>query len=82
VFGFLAGLLAKWLTTGSEPKGCLLTIVVGIVGAAIGGWIGSQLGLGTISGFDLRSLALAVIGSIVLLLLLQAVQGRRPTNLP
>src|SRR5690349_17208559 len=63
VFGFLAGLIAKWLTSGSDPKGCIVTIVIGIVGAAIGGWVGTQLGLGSVSGFDLRSLALAVAGS-------------------
>ena len=76
IFGLLAGVIAKWLISGSEPRGCLVTIVVGIVGAAIGGWIGTQLGLGTVNGFDLRSLALAVIGSVVLLLILQAVSGR------
>lgn len=82
IFGLLAGMVAKWLTSGSDPKGCLVTIVIGIVGAAIGGWIGSQLGLGTVSGFDLRSFSLAVIGSIVLLLILQAVSGRSKSNSP
>lgn len=76
VFGLLAGLIAKWLTSGSDPKGCLVTVVIGIVGAAIGGWIGTQLGLGTITGFDLRSLALAVVGAILLLLVLRALSGR------
>ena len=81
LFGLIAGVIAKWLTSGSEPKGCLVTIVIGIVGAAIGGWVGTQLGLGDIRGFDLRSLALAVVGSVVLLLILQAVNGRgaKPT---
>jgi uncharacterized membrane protein YeaQ/YmgE (transglycosylase-associated protein family) len=76
VLGLLAGLIAKWLTSGSDPKGCLVTIVIGIVGAAIGGWVGTQLGLGSVSGFDLRSLALAVMGSVLLLLILRAVSGR------
>jgi uncharacterized membrane protein YeaQ/YmgE (transglycosylase-associated protein family) len=76
VFGLLAGLIAKWLTSGSDPKGCFVTIIIGIVGAAIGGWIGTQLGLGTITGFDLRSLALAVVGAVLLLLVLRAVSGR------
>jgi uncharacterized membrane protein YeaQ/YmgE (transglycosylase-associated protein family) len=80
IFGFLAGLIAKWLTSGSEPKGCLVTIVVGIVGAAIGGWVGAQLGLGTVNRFDLRSFALAVVGSILLLLILQAINGRPKSN--
>jgi len=82
VFGLLAGLIAKWLTSGSEPKGCIVTIVIGIVGAAIGGWIGTQLGFGTVTGFDIRSLALAVMGSIVLLLILRAVGGRGISKAP
>ena len=82
VLGFLAGLIAKWLTSGSDPKGCIVTIVIGIAGAAIGGWVGTQLGLGSVSGFDLRSLGLAVMGSIVLLLILRAVSGRGTMTLP
>ena len=82
VLGFLAGLIAKWLTSGSDPKGCIVTIVIGIVGAAIGGLVGTQLGLGNVSGFDLRSLALAVVGSILLLLVLRALTARGLANLP
>lgn len=76
IFGLLAGVIAKWLTSGSEPKGCLVTIIIGIVGAGIGGWIGTQLGLGNVNKFDLRSLGLAVVGAVVLLLVLQAISGR------
>jgi len=82
VFGFLAGLIAKWLTSGSDPKGCIVTIVIGIVGAAIGGWVGTQLGLGNVAGFDLRSFALAVLGSVLLLLALRALSARGLTKLP
>jgi len=82
VFGFLAGLIAKWLTSGSDPKGCIMTIVIGIVGAAVGGWVGTQLGMGSVSGFDLRSLALAVMGSVLLLLVLRAASGRGMAKLP
>ena len=82
ILGLIAGLCAKWLTSGYEPKGCIVTIVIGIVGAAIGGWVGTQLGLGTVSGFDLRSLALAIAGSIVLLLILGALNKRGVVKLP
>lgn len=82
VLGLIAGLIAKWFTSGSDPKGCIVTIVIGIVGAAIGGWVGTQLGLGTVSGFDLRSLALAVAGSVVLLLILRALNRRGMAKLP
>jgi len=77
LFGLVAGVIAKWLMPGgNDPRGCIVTIVVGIAGAAIGGWIGTMLDLGTVEGFDLRSLALAVVGAIVLLLGLRAIQGR------
>jgi len=79
--GLIAGLIAKWITSGSEPKGCSVTIVIGIVGAALGGWVGTQLGLGTVTGFDLRSLALAIAGSVVLLLILGALHQRGMTKL-
>jgi len=77
IFGLIAGLVAKMLTPGSDARGCFVTIAIGIAGAAIGGFIGTQLGLGTIDGFDLRSLGLAVLGSILLLLVLRALN--RPT---
>ena len=68
VFGFIAGLIARWLTPGKGPQGCLITSVLGITGAAIGGWIGTQLGLGTVHGFDIRSFFLAVLGAMLVLL--------------
>lgn len=77
LFGLLAGAIARFLLPGPEPGGCLPTIAFGIVGAAVGGWLGTQLGLGTVQGFDIRSLGLAVIGSIVVLLIYQALSRRR-----
>jgi uncharacterized membrane protein YeaQ/YmgE (transglycosylase-associated protein family) len=67
LFGLLAGALAKWIMPGEDPGGCVLTTVIGIVGALIGGFIGTALGFGGISGFDIRSLLIAVLGSILLL---------------
>ena len=65
VFGLIAGALAKFLMPGKAPGGIILTIVLGIVGAIVGGFIGSQLGFGDISGFDVRSMLLAVGGGIL-----------------
>lgn len=77
LFGLVAGVIAKLLTPGADARGCIVTIVIGIAGAAIGGFIGTRLGLGGIDRFDLRSLGLAVLGSILLLLVLRALS--RPT---
>ena len=76
VMGLLAGWIARFILPGRQPGGLLLTMILGIVGAAIGGWIGTQLGWGSISGFDLRSLALSVAGAVVFLLILGAIRGR------
>jgi uncharacterized membrane protein YeaQ/YmgE (transglycosylase-associated protein family) len=67
VFGLIAGVLAKFIMPGTDPGGIIVTILIGIVGAIIGGFIGQALGFGGISGFDLRSMGLAIVGSLVLL---------------
>lgn len=70
LLGLLAGSLAKFLVPGRDPSGCIVTIVLGIVGAFIGGLIGDALGWGQISTgeLDLRSLGIATFGAIVVLL--------------
>ena len=74
-FGFLAGLLARALMPGRDPGGLVATTAIGIVGAVVGGWIGTKLGFGTVTGFDLRSLGVAIVGSLVLLVGIRAVRG-------
>lgn len=67
VFGLIAGAVAKFLMPGPQPGGIVLTIILGIVGAVVGGFIGTLLGFGDISGFDFRSMLLAVGGGVVVL---------------
>ena len=67
VFGLIAGAIAKFLMPGRAPGGIILTIILGIVGAIIGGFVGTQLGFGDISGFNLRSMLLAVGGGVLVL---------------
>ena len=75
VFGGLAGLVAGFLTGGGG--GIIYHIIVGIVGALLGGFIMNQFGEAGITGWDWRSFAVAVGGSVVLLLILGLVRGRR-----
>lgn len=56
VLGLIAGLLAKLLMPGRDPGGIIITILLGIGGALVGGFLGTQLGFGGLSGFDLRSM--------------------------
>jgi uncharacterized membrane protein YeaQ/YmgE (transglycosylase-associated protein family) len=67
VFGLIAGIVAKLIMPGKDPGGFFITVLIGIAGAFVGGIIGSLIGFGDISGFDLRSMGLAVLGAVVLL---------------
>ena len=65
VFGLVVGVVAKFVMPGRDPGGIIVTIVLGIVGALLGGWIGRALGMyqpGQPAGF-----VMAVIGAIVVL---------------
>jgi uncharacterized membrane protein YeaQ/YmgE (transglycosylase-associated protein family) len=73
--GLVVGILAKWVMPGPDPGGLVMTTLLGIAGAFLGGWIGTQLGFGTVSGFDLRSLVIAVLGAVLLLFLNRKIRG-------
>ena len=79
VLGLIAGSLAKFLMPGRDPTGCIFTIILGIVGALIGGWVGTRIGWGTVNQGtrDLRSIAIATFGALILLLLGRLVRGPR-----
>jgi uncharacterized membrane protein YeaQ/YmgE (transglycosylase-associated protein family) len=67
VFGLIAGALAKFLMPGKQGGGIILTTLLGIAGAVVGGFIGAKLGFGAVNSFDLRGMALAVGGALLLL---------------
>ena len=72
VLGLLVGVVAKFLMPGKDPGGCVITIILGIAGAFVGGFFSSRIGLGTVSGFNLHSLLIAVGGAILLLVVYRA----------
>ena len=78
LFGLVAGAVARLVVRGRQEIGCLATIAVGIVGALIGGLLGEVvLGREVRFRWDLGPFLLAVAGSVILLLALEALSGRR-----
>ena len=67
--GLIVGLLAKFIMPGKDPGGIFITILIGIAGAFVGGFIGSLLGLGNVTGFNVGSFLLAIGGAVLLLIL-------------
>jgi len=77
VIGFLAGFVAKLLMPGRDPKGFIITIVLGVVGAFLATWLGRELGwyqAGETAGF-----LGAVVGSVIILAIYHATIGRKQT---
>ena len=69
LFGLIAGAIAKLIMPGRQGGGFILTVLLGVIGALVGGWMGTVMGFGTLSGFDLRSLGIAIAGALVVLFL-------------
>ena len=75
VFGLIAGVVAKLIMPGRDGGGFILTCILGIVGAVVGGWLATMFGIGgTISGFNLHSFLVAVVGAIVVLVVYRLVR--------
>jgi uncharacterized membrane protein YeaQ/YmgE (transglycosylase-associated protein family) len=77
IFGGLAGWIASIVMKANASMGLLANIVVGIIGAFVGGFVFNLLGGSGVTGFNLYSLVVAVIGSIVLLWLMRIFTSRR-----
>ena len=68
ILGLIAGAIAKAIMPGRDPGGFIVTALIGIVGAVIGGFLGNMIfGIGGVSGIDIRSILIAVVGALVLL---------------
>jgi uncharacterized membrane protein YeaQ/YmgE (transglycosylase-associated protein family) len=82
IFGLIAGAIAKALMPGKDPGGCIITMLLGVAGAIVGGFVAQILRMGGPSsrpgdhGFLVR-LAFAVIGAVIILAVYRGIAGRR-----
>ena len=78
VLGLVAGFIASQIVNKSG-EGVILDIVLGVVGAVVGGWLFSVFGMAGVSGVNIYSLGVAVIGAVVVLFVYHAGTGRKPS---
>jgi uncharacterized membrane protein YeaQ/YmgE (transglycosylase-associated protein family) len=67
ILGLIAGALAKLLMPGKQGGGWFVTMLLGIVGAFVGGWIGTLIGFGSVTGVNFGSIATAAFGALIVL---------------
>lgn len=77
IVGAVAGWLASMVMKTNHRQGLLMDIVVGIVGAFIGGFLFNQFGTAGVTGFNIWSVFVAFVGAVVLLLLIRLANGQR-----
>jgi uncharacterized membrane protein YeaQ/YmgE (transglycosylase-associated protein family) len=75
LIGLVAGALAKLIMPGDDPGGIIVTILIGVAGAFVGGFLASLIGLG--GGGLIWTIIVATIGAIILLLIYRLIAGRR-----
>ncbi|MGK9220480.1 MULTISPECIES: GlsB/YeaQ/YmgE family stress response membrane protein [unclassified Microbacterium] len=82
ILGLIAGAIAKAILPGNQGGGWIATLILGVVGALLGGWIGSLLFSADVMNnfWDLGTWLLAIGGSIIVLLIWGLITGRRKTN--
>ena len=77
--GLIAGLVARWIVK-DERTGCIYTVIVGVIGALIGGGLMSLIDEQGVDEFSFRSILVAAVGAVLLLLVLQAIAGGGPRS--
>lgn len=81
VLGLLAGMIAKLIMPGEDPGGIIVTTLIGIAGAIVGGLIASALDIGDLDEFfDIGTWLIAIAGSLLLLAIYRMIVGNRPTH--
>jgi uncharacterized membrane protein YeaQ/YmgE (transglycosylase-associated protein family) len=77
IVGLIAGLLAKLIMPGNDPGGLIITTLIGIAGAFVGGFVISFLGGAGVTGLNIWSILVATLGAVILLAIYRLVAGRR-----
>lgn len=77
VVGIIAGFLAKLVVKGEGPGGILGDMIIGIIGAILGGWIWNYFGHVGATGINFGSILVAFVGALILLFIIRAVTGRK-----
>ena len=80
ILGLISGFIASKIVN-KTGEGALLDIVLGVVGAVVGGWLFHTFGAAGVTGFNLYSMLVAIVGAVVLLVLYHAIAGRPSTRL-
>jgi uncharacterized membrane protein YeaQ/YmgE (transglycosylase-associated protein family) len=80
ILGLISGFIASKIVNRAG-EGAILDILLGVVGAVVGGWLFHTFGMPGVTGFNLYSMLVAIIGAIVVLVLYHAIAGRPSTRL-
>ena len=80
ILGLIAGAIAKAIMPGKDPGGIIVTMLIGIVGAFLGGFVGNMITGNGLNGFSLWSILLAILGSLLLLWIYRATTRHRGTT--
>ncbi len=75
IFGALVGWIASMVMGTNREQGPLLDIIIGIIGAVVGGWVMSLLGQSGVTGFNLYSFLVALLGAVLLIAIVRAIRG-------
>jgi uncharacterized membrane protein YeaQ/YmgE (transglycosylase-associated protein family) len=81
VLGLIAGAIAKLIMPGDDPGGIIVTMLLGIIGALIGGFLGSRIfGIGLQTFWNLQTWIVAILGALILLVIYRLIAGRRAAS--
>lgn len=75
VLGLIVGILAKWIMPGKDGGGFIMTVILGVIGAVVGGYVSTLLGMGDVTGFNLPSILIATVGALIVLFIYNKVRG-------